>query len=812
MSREPGRGILGGTVGRGGRTLAQLWQVPVFFLGVFVFVATAVTAPLRQDRAYVEFEETVAALRSGLATGERPGVLVAQAENLLARLAQYPRRASEIHFLAGSAYFRLTDKAVGDQATVARAKAIDHLEEAKALGVASEDLYPLLYRLGLSLYGQGKELQRAIDLLAQSVEKGGERPAQGYAVLVQAYLKLPKPNLEAALTANQKQLEHLDVGQVEEVAKARLTRGELLLKKEQRLDALKELDRIGQTAPKQLRFQARMLQTQICEEEGMWRRAIPLWKDLLAEAAKVPGGKGRILYSLGLCYLNDEPPRRDEALAAWKEAMGLGGEPGQAAGLRLGDIKIYGTAGDVKSALEAWGQALSGVRTLNDYSNKLVPLARVQEIFENACRYFLEAEEYERTQEVAELYKRIAAPGLAEERLAQAAEGAARDIKHKAQQADAAEAKRLSEQARTQFHRAGVAYEQAAMVAGEGQSDLFWRSAQCYLSARDFTRATGVLEKFVRLDKNESRLAEGWFLLAEAHVAQQSKDLARQAYYKCIEYPATPFAYRARYQLALDELAQENWDQARAILKQNLDDPNPKMDREAHEKSMYLMGDLLWKTQHFDQASLYLKEATRQYPNNARALEARDLLGECYRRLAEQAEKRMKAAQGDVAKAQHQKTRQKWLEQAALTYQDLGDELESKARHKKLVVAELHLLRKSLFGAADLLFELNEFSQALRRFQALQEKYRQQVEGLIACQRMWRCYSVMRELPEGAKAREVVLEAIKLAQADLEKMDADSPAFVGTGVWRKNDWHNWFRWVSEQIAAPQINRSKSTIN
>src|SRR5262245_45985327 len=107
MSTEQGTLRPRGHVGRASRAPGQLWQVPLFLVGVFAFSAAAATAPSRRDQAPIQFEQDVVALRRGLEPDqEKPGILAARADNLLARLAKFPRRAGEVHFLAGSAYVR----------------------------------------------------------------------------------------------------------------------------------------------------------------------------------------------------------------------------------------------------------------------------------------------------------------------------------------------------------------------------------------------------------------------------------------------------------------------------------------------------------------------------------------------------------------------------------------------------------------------------------------------------------------------------------------------------------------------------------
>src|SRR5437764_114076 len=79
-------------------------------------------------------------------------------------------------------------------------------------GVAGWDGLPhLQYALGKLLYQSGDgELPRAIDYLARSTAKGADDPAEGYGLLAQAYLRLRPPDLDAALAANQKQIDHSD--------------------------------------------------------------------------------------------------------------------------------------------------------------------------------------------------------------------------------------------------------------------------------------------------------------------------------------------------------------------------------------------------------------------------------------------------------------------------------------------------------------------------------------------------------------------------------------------------------------------------
>ena len=164
-------------------------------LGVLAFLGVAASTPWRHTPQELAFLEVIHSLRRGLDQEFEGEWLVTQAEEALARLPRFPGRAAEVHFLAGSAYYR-----EGEQASAAVAKgiwprAIEHLEKATSLGVADTDQAALQYRLGYSLYRDGVELPRALELMAQAVEKGAEHPFAGVSGVGASELELAEAEL-----------------------------------------------------------------------------------------------------------------------------------------------------------------------------------------------------------------------------------------------------------------------------------------------------------------------------------------------------------------------------------------------------------------------------------------------------------------------------------------------------------------------------------------------------------------------------------------------------------------------------------------
>lgn len=804
-----------GQIGRGRRAWSQLWQVPTFIVGLLAMLGVAASSPYRADLREGPFVAELRSLREVVLTHQEPSNYVEPAERLLGEVRRHPRREGETYFLAGSVHFRLAEAAaaIGPH----HAKALEYLERALAIGVPDVDAPALHYRLGVMLYRSASDPHRAVQLMAEGVEQGADRPQQAYALLLQAYAKLPSPDVDAALAASQKMIELTDHPQ--ELGEARYLRAELLLRKGQRLDALKELDRIAGKISRELRVRTRLLQAQTAEQEGLFHRGADSWKELLADADDVPGGRARVLLAYGQCRFNADPPNYPAAAEAWQQALAAGGHAAQAAGLRLGELRLATAPGKPAPALDAWSQALREVRTVTDYQNSFLDLAKARGMFERGCRQYLDRRDFVHAQRAAELYKKVAEPGVADERWARAVEGQAQE---QLKQAGADKAK--LESAHGLFHRAAVAYEEAALKRPEKeQIELCWRSAQCFLAAKDLVHGAAALERFVTLAKDEPRLAQAWFALADAQTSLGKKDLARRAYHKCIEFPATPFAWRARYQLAVDEIERKNFLHAKDILKQNLTVTGPEMDREAHEKSIYKMAGLLLQMQAYDEAVWYLKEASRRYPSNSKALDARDRLADCYRLLAQQTLSKIQELQNikqdglsterkaalDQMKSHQQRTRREWLNQAIEVYQGLADELLSKTVQATPTNDEAFLLRKALFSKAEVHFELNDFSGALRSYQRLQQDYAGQVECLHACHAIWRCVGVMIESPEQIRlAMEAAKESVRIARADLDKMPPELPGFHGPGAWTRQNWLTWLDWVNLQLNPPAAGSRK----
>ncbi len=803
--------VLGSKVGRARRSLGQLWQVPTFLIGLLAFVGVAASTPWRVTPQQREFDEMISRLRTGLEQGEDPNVLVGIAENVVGKLPRFRSRAAEAHFLVGSAFYR---QAKAKSAVLAKdiwPRAVEHLDQALKLGGSDEDRIALQYRLGFSLYQLNQDVPRSLELMTLSVEKGADQPLPAYRLLVEAHLAQKAPNFDAALTAARRVIDLTPERETEAIAKGRVQIGELLLRKGMRAEAIKEMDRITSKAPRAVRVQARLLQAQACEDDGQWTKAIPLWQGLLADAPHVPGGRARICYALGWCHQQKDSADTQESIRFWQEALKLGGPAGQAAGLRLGQLRLALAPGQ---ALADWTTALASTQPNELFRNPYVEIEQVREWLDQAIRHLDVAQDPEKTQTVAELYRRITPGSDSDYRIAQAAEAVA---KQRAEQYKTVSGNVTAEEVQAQYRRAAAAFELAAKARPEAErSEPLWRCAQCYLAARDTAQAQQVLVLFVQFERDETRLAEGWFTLGDLYRSAQDRKTARDAYLKCIEIPNTPFANRARYHLAMEEKEQKNYTKAREILEQILS-KSRDVDLRTQEKAQYQMTSVLMLMAEYDRAHVELKEFIHRFPENANTLLAREQLGECCRQLAKNELLKEVELRKSITLTSSEELRQTvnenlnkirisrnaLLTESIKACEALSDELEKKARTKPLDPIEQILRRRAQFGIGECYFYGERYFDALHSFRELQGKNRRTVEGFYACLYICDLVGVLQQPPKRAEqARESAKEAIRLLQEDLKGLAADAEIFRMPGIRPREWWVSWADTEQRKLTVP----------
>src|SRR5262249_55122373 len=236
-----------------------------------------------------------------------------------------------------------------------------------------------------------------------------------YEMLTQLCLRLPQPNLQAALDANAKQLA-LPTDNEDLLEPARLLRGELLLRASKRDEARKVLGRIRRSAPPGIYARARLIRAQSCQQDRLWAEAAALWEEILKDAQEPVPDTGRTMYYLGMCYRQLDQQR--DAVRLWECTLSEDAESSQAAAFGLAELRLLGP--NPAAAVECFEQALRDVKSPAEYRNSLIDLSEARRRVENGSRAYIKMGDFERARRVAELYERLT-PGANGQLLAEGA-------------------------------------------------------------------------------------------------------------------------------------------------------------------------------------------------------------------------------------------------------------------------------------------------------------------------------------------------------------------------------------------------------
>jgi tetratricopeptide (TPR) repeat protein len=758
--------------------MARLWQVPVFVSGLLALGGAWAFHVYGYDPEVHRIESVLVRARDSLNTPDSVGKGVVDGlENTLRRGVRSPEQLTELHFLLGSVYTRQAEKLGSERAQELWSKALDHLQEAKTLGVEPADQARLDYRLAKALFHTSSDINLIAFSLRQSIETGAEDRAEGYDLLTQAYLRWQPPRIQEALEVNARLIQ-LPAVDEKLLARARLLRGELLLQIKDREGARKALAHIGPDAPPTIQSQALYLRARSYQEDNAWNEAATLWEQGLASSRFSQANRGRVIYWLAVCYRNLGRPADAERM--WREIAGKPTEEGQAASLHLGRSRLL--AGDSVGALGLFGRALERVGRPEEYRNSLVELGEARAALETSARTLLERGQFEKATEIVNLYTRLGPLQQVELMRAQVAEGWAA-ARLAAAGNDAAIAVRETKAARDQFLAAGTAFEAAADATNDNKqkTDWLWHAAGDYRQANDAARTVAVLGRFVKLAIAPEKLGEAWYRLGESHQILGNEAAAVGSFARCIEHPSR-FAYLARFELAQAEVKRGNLANAEDILQQNIV-LLKGADPEAYEKTLYALGFVLYKRENYSLAAQRLDLALKLYPGNPRSIEARFALADCCRRLADAEAPNAGAFVPGIRPHLH-KQRTTLLDKAATNYQKLVDDLETRrGGPAPLTDVERRLWRASFFGLADCRFNVGDWAEAGRLYDRMVGHFQHEYEGLLALRGLYRTYVVVGDSTSLVKANATVQRALVILNELDDTVFKGRPETEGREAW-----------------------------
>lgn len=783
--------------------LRRLWQVPIFVAGVVAVIAVVLVRPPRSRPARPTTDSDLRAAREALRQTPPDDRAAARLAQMVLSRANLPQQsAAEAQYLLGVVCFHQARSADAKAAASLWQKAREHLEQAETLGIADADKEDFAYKLARASFHTGAKPERLVQLLSRALPGGVEERADALEMLTDADLKLPTPDVEGAVAANEKLLS-LPIDGATRLAPARLRRAELLVRLDRRADARVALSTITPEAPHDIVVRARRLRAELSMRDQVWADARKQWEDTLQDTLNDPSERARTLFNIGLCCARTGAPR--DAMVAWQEAARSDGEIGQAAALLFGQLALR--QGETNAGCNALENALRGVAEPGNFRNRLVGLEEARQIYEEGCQSLRQSGEFERSRQLALGYAAIAPASRAQELLAAALDALAEQCLQKARLlTDKAESQKQEQAARDYFGQAGAACDAAAdLVKGQpAEVDLRWRAAQYLVRSQDLPRAATALTRFLGLKLSDDRGAEGWYVLGTVYETSGNDAEAIKAFHRCIEVlHGAPFSYRARYQLAELNIKQGRLDDAETILRQNLDLMGLNPDPDAHEKTLLKLAALLYRHGNYRIAAVHLQQALDRYPTNPRSLTARHVLADCYRRLADQEKPTYKAVSRPANEPDSQPRDQYrlWLNLAATNYQKIREDLCAAEVKSPLSAAETAILREVDFAELDCRFSLGQYEAVVRLCEGLTERYRDRAESMVAYRRMLSCYWTLG-LTETDKAKKSqfaqkargAIEAAHTRLDQLKDVVFANDDFTHNRGW----WKQWLDWAKQQ--------------
>ena len=177
-----------------------------------------------------------------------------------------------------------------------------------------------------------------------------------------------------------------------------------------------------------------------------------------------------------------------------------------------------------------------------------------------------------------------------------------------------------------------------------------------------------------------------------------------------------------------------------------------------------------------------LEEAVARYPEDPQIASMLYNLADAYRQDARGISKSLQEALPDSKKDVLTRTRLERLKKAQELFDKSAAALESRDARRLSSLEKLQL-RNAAFFAADCSFELADFEQAIRRYDAAREKYPEDPASLVAMVQIVNAYVEMGDLTRAATAN----ERAKLFHKSLPASVWADPSLPMSN----DDWKKW---------------------
>ena len=795
--------------GDASRRLSHLWQLPLLFASIVLFVCAAVL--FVEGRPKITLNQKLALARAYL-RDDRPDAAAESITRLLTA-EKFPRDVEGQIHLALAEALDAGQKQRQQGVPAVHVKIIEETQVALAQGVQPNGA--IHRRMGENLEALGKPVE-AVQQYRQAIAMDPSRAIRLQRKVID--LQLASSDWAPAEASIDAYLAAPQIADAER-AWATLTKAQLLIDRGDYVDARRLLDEAISLDP-----------NEIAQAEARYRLGICAWKlGSLDDAQKQ-------IASARTTFRGQHPLDADAAYALGKIAMERN-DPKAAAALFDALIAGFPQSSVAPLARLARGvariqkgddeQGLFDLRTATDLAKstpnlreealaalrKASPLLSARANQQGAIE-LLACEQSLETNPSAGFFAR----------LSEAHEKRAEQIEQSIADAAAPEKLRREQLFRESCDKAAdaqLAYSRALLAANDqAYGEAMWKAMSLYQRAANVPAAIAALELFVTERAADPLAPDALLRLGRTYETAGQADRAISAYQRLQgAYAKSPPAAQAAIPLSMLYLAQGpgKFSSAESVLVPIADG---KPEGEDYKRALFELGMLYHRTERPEKALLRLELFAQKFTGDPRAAEATFVAAECYRITAQAIEVQLAGAtvnaaddQGGAAGiAKAVETKKSRLVNASRLYEQAtqlyGAALQplapGLARGSERRQQRLAALRR-----ADCDYELGRYSDALGRYKAVMSNYPADPVALAASVQVVNCLTSMNRMDEARAASEQARRLLEtMPQAVLEPGSGggggsvgeatsnDGNGSSGSSVMSKTYFEQWLKWTA----------------
>lgn len=455
---------------------------------------------------------------------------------------------------------------------------------------------------------------------------------------------------------------------------------------------------------------------------------------------------------------------------------------------QLGEANLLREAGNFEEALPAYRHVLESYAAIPIYRSRVLPVDRMRAQFVVAVRDYLQNKRYTEALSMLDNFAPLFSREQQLELRGTVLESWGADLLSQATDASNGENGNQT-QGMERLRAAGVAFEQLAALrfaSREYTTDL-WRAAENFFQGHCYSRAVAALTTFLDYEP-EVRNAQALLRLGQAQLALGKIPESISAFEECLEFhPLDAATYQARLDCAKAYWRSGKIDRAEELLRENIAGSSLKPASPEWKDSKFELGMLLHQKEKFEDAINELEDAIERYPDDPQRLTAQYVIGECYRRWAQES---LKESQQTRAGSEHDK----WMQQTTDRLNAALRQFEDVQRTIALKTHDIHkepllgpMLRNCYMQEGAVLFDLATLTGAKERYQEAIEVYSNvsslypdepfALETFVQIANCWR----RRDRPDNAR------KAIDQARMVLERLPPNAD-FSMTTVLSREEW------------------------